>query len=132
MTRTTATSLAYITTVAAAAIAASLVSTSAYAESPTIDSTPFVSTKTRAEVQAELKTPYVGGNPWSTQYNFARSSDLTTQQVRSTYKMSRDEVHALTSEDSGSAYLAATPLKVKTSTSTMGGPGLDPSNQEAE
>ena len=129
MTRITATSLAYITTVAAAAIAASLVSTGAYAESPTIDSTPFVSSKTRAEVQAELKTPFIGGDPWSTQYTFARSSALTAEQVRGTYKMSRDEVNALTSEDSGSAYLAGLPLKVRTSTATMGGPGVDPANR---
>lgn len=132
MTRMTATSLAYITAVAAAAIAASLVSTSAYAESPTIDNTPFVSSRTRAEVQAELKTPFIGGDPWSSRYNmFARSSALTAEQVRSAYKMSRDEVNALTSEDSGSAFLARLPLKVKT-TAIMGGPGVDPSNRERD
>lgn len=132
MTRITATSIAYIATVAAAAIAASLVSAIAYAESPTIDSTPFVSTKTRAEVQAELKTPFIGGYPWSSQYNmFARSSTLTTDQVRSAYKMSREEANALTSEDSGSAFLARQPLTLKT-TAIMGGPGVDPSNRERE
>lgn len=132
MTRNTAASLAYVTTVAAAAIAASLVSTSAYAESPTIDSTPFVSTRTRAEVQAELKTPFIGGNPWSSRYDmFARSSALTTEQVRGAYKMSREEVNALTGEDSGSAFLARLPLTLKT-TAIMGGPGVDPSNRERD
>ena len=125
MTRNTATSLAYVTIVAAAAVAAALVSTSAYAESPTIDSTPFVSSKTRAQVQAELKTPFIGGDPWSMQYDvIGHNSALTTEQVRGAYKMSRDEVHALTAEDSGSAALVARPLRVK-STATMGGPAAD-------
>jgi hypothetical protein len=52
--------------------------------------------------------------------------------VRGAYKMSRDEVNALTSEDSGSAFLAGLPLKVRTATATMGGPGLDPSNRERD
>ena len=130
MTRKTAISLAYLTTVAAAAMAASLVSTRTYAESPTIDNTPFVSSRTRAEVQAELKTPFIGGDPWSSRYDmFARGSAVTTEQVRGAYKMSRDEVNALTSEDSGSAFLANLPLRHKT-TATMGGPGADPSNRE--
>jgi hypothetical protein len=134
MTRKNAISLAYATTFAAAAIAAALVSTSAYAESPTVDNTPFVSSKTRAEVQAELKTPFIGGDPWSSRYNmFARTStsSLTTEQVRGAYKMSRDEVNAFTAEDSGSAYLASMPLKFKT-TATMGGPGVEPSNHERD
>jgi hypothetical protein len=132
MTRNTAISLAYVITVAAAAVAASLVSTSAYAESPTIDNTPFVSSKTRGEVQAELKTPFIGGDPWSSRYDMiARSSVLSPEQVRGAYKMSRDEVNALTSEDSGSAFLARLPLKVRT-TATMGGPGVDPSNRERD
>lgn len=122
MTRTAA-SIAYATTVSAATVAVALVSAGAYAESPTIDSTPFVSTKTRAEVQAELKTPYIGGNPWSTRYDmFAQRGALTKEQVRGAYKMSREEVHALTAEDSGSAFLAAQqPAMVKTT--TLGGPG---------
>jgi uncharacterized protein DUF4148 len=132
MTRNTAISLAYVATVAAAAVAAALVSTSAYAESPTIDNTPFVSSKTRAEVQAELKAPFIGGDPWSSRYNmFARGGALTTEQVRGAYKMSRDEVNALTAEDSGSAFLARLPLTLKT-TAIMGGPGVDPSNRERD
>lgn len=132
MKRNTAASFAFATTVAAAAVAAALVSTSAYGETPTIDNTPFVSSKTRAEVIADLKTPFIGGYPWSSSYNmFSRSGTLTTEQVRGAYKMSREEVSALTAEDSGSAYLAGMPLKVKT-TATMGGPGVDPSNVERD
>jgi hypothetical protein len=130
MTRNTAASFVYATTIAAAAVAAALVSTSAYAESPTIDNASIVSSRTRAEVQAELKTPFIGGDPWSSRYNmFARSSDLSTEQVRGAYKMSREEVNALTSEDSGSASLARLPLTVKT-TAIMGGPGVDSSDSE--
>lgn len=125
MTRTAA-SIAYAAAVSAATVAVALVSAGAYAESPTIDTTPFVSTKTRAEVQAELKTPYIGGNPWSTRYDmFAQRGALTKEQVRGAYKMSREEVHALTAEDSGSAFLAAhQPAMVKTT--TLGGPGAAP------
>ena len=121
MTRKTAVSLAYLTTVAAAAIAASLVSFNTYAESPLIDSKPFVGSKTRAEVQAELKTPFVGGDPWALEYRMvAGSSALAPDHARGAYKMSRDEVNALTAEDSGSAYLARLPVTHKT-TAVMGG-----------
>jgi hypothetical protein len=126
MTRNTKASLVYATTIAAAAVAVMLVSTSAYAESPTIE-TPFVSSMTRAQVQAELKTPFIGGDPWAQGYNIVRTNTASTEQVRSAYKMSREEVNALTSEDSGSAYLGKLPLRVK-ATATMGGRGEDPSN----
>lgn len=131
MTRNTSASFAFAATAAAAALAAALVSTSAYGESPTIDNTPFVGSKTRAQVQAELKTPFIGGSPWASQYNmFTRGSTLTTEQVRGEYKMSREEVSALTAEDSGSAFLARS-LKGK-ATATMGAPGVDPSNVERD
>ena len=42
----------------------------AFADDITVDSTPFVSTATRAEVQAELNGfKQSGVNPWSRQYN---------------------------------------------------------------
>ncbi|MHB1122521.1 MAG: hypothetical protein ACYC0T_07330 [Ramlibacter sp.] len=41
--------------------------TTAFADDITIDTTPFVSTRTRAEVQAQLQQR--GPNVWSTQYN---------------------------------------------------------------
>lgn len=107
MTRNTAHSLAYLTSVAAAAIAASVVTSNAHAESPMTDNAPFASARTRADVQSELKLPFIGGNPWSMQYQLpARSSAVSREQVRGAYKMSREEVSALTSEDSGSAFLA--------------------------
>jgi hypothetical protein len=119
----------FITT---AAVAAAFVSSSAFAESPSIDSTIFASGKTRAAVQAELKSPYAAGNPWSSQYNmFGPRSAITSEQVRSTYKMSRGEVNALNAEDSGSAYFTSLPLQMKAS-ATMGGPPMDPSNLERD
>ena len=83
----------------------------AFAESPNagVVNDNFVSGKTRAEVQAELAAYKRSGvNPWSTQYNPLRAFQSTTtrEAVTAAYVNSRDEVHALTAEDSGSAYLA--------------------------
>lgn len=73
----------------------------------TIDTTPFVSSKTRAEVQAEVGQVR-GVSPWSMQYNplAGYKGDRTRADVTSEYIASRNQVAALTSEDSGSAYLA--------------------------
>lgn len=117
---------------AAAAVATVFVSSTVLAESPSIENPPFVGSKTRAEVQAEFKTSYPGGNPWSSQYNMnAPRSTLTSEQARSAYKMSRDEVNALNAEDSGSAYFSSMPLILKGS-ATMGAPALDSSNAERD
>jgi len=122
----------FTTTGALAVVATVFVSSSAFAESPTIDNAIFVSGTTRAAVQAELKTPYASGNPWSSQYNmFAQRTAITGEQVRSAYKMSREEVNALNAEDSGSAYFTSLPLRMKAS-AVMGGPPLDPSNLERD
>jgi hypothetical protein len=81
----------------------------AHAETPTIVKDDFVSTKTRAEVQADL-TAYkkAGVNPWSISYNPLRSFASTTQRadVTAAYIAARDEVAALNGEDSGAAYFA--------------------------
>ncbi|MDB5858183.1 MAG: hypothetical protein JWQ76_1872 [Ramlibacter sp.] len=83
----------------------------AFAESPNagVVNDNFTSSKTRAEVQADLAAyKQAGVNPWSTQYNPLRGfqSTRTRADVVADYLASRDEVHALTSEDSGSGYLA--------------------------
>ena len=75
----------------------------------TIDTTPFTSDRTRAEVQAELvQFKQSGVNPWSITYNPQRDfrSTKTRAQVTAEYQASRDQVAAFTREDSGSAYLA--------------------------
>lgn len=82
---------------------------SAFAESPLIANDAFNSTRTRAEVQAELASYRQGGvNPWSTTYNPLRSfrGTATREAVVAEYLASRGEVRALTGEDSGSHYLA--------------------------
>jgi hypothetical protein len=81
----------------------------AFAESPTIDNHVFTSSRTTAEVRAELDAyRQAGVNPWSMSYNPLRSfkSATTREAVVAEYLASRDEVGALNGEDSGSAYLA--------------------------
>jgi hypothetical protein len=81
----------------------------AFAETPTVDTTPFMSVKTRADVQADLAVYKAAGvNPWSTQYNPLKSfrSTASREQVVADYVADRDQVAATTGEDSGSAYLA--------------------------
>lgn len=83
--------------------------TSALADDITVDTTPFVSSRTRAEVQAELgQFQKAGVNPWSIQYNPLKNftSAKTRSQLQAEYMAQRDQVRALTGEDSGSAYLA--------------------------
>jgi hypothetical protein len=98
--------LAFSALVLAAAFAGS-----AFAETPNagVVNDNFVSSKSRAEVQADLAAyKQAGVNPWSIQYNPLRSFRSTTTRAEATadYLAARDQVNALNSEDSGSAYLA--------------------------
>lgn len=91
---------------------------SAFAESPNaVPGAPFVSTKTVAEVQAELAAyQRAGVNPWSASYNPLRSfrSTNTRDAVTADYIAAREQVHAVTGEDSGAEWLrtAARPAPV--------------------
>jgi vacuolar-type H+-ATPase catalytic subunit A/Vma1 len=90
-------------------IAAAAVAGNAFADDITLDNTPFVGSKTRAEVQAELaQFKRAGTSPWSTQYNQLAKFQSTKSraEVVAEFTAARDEVAALNSEDSGSAYLA--------------------------
>jgi len=104
--------IAYTGTVAAAALAAALTSTAALAESPTIDTTPFVSTLSRAEVRADLQRARgqvsAAGIEWDLQMNDRQPmmSGMSRAQVTAEYIAARDQVLALNSEDSGSRYFA--------------------------
>jgi hypothetical protein len=96
------------------AIAAAGITTNALADDITIDTNPFTSTATRAQVQAELKQFQAAGvNPWAQDYNQLADfhGSKTRAQVQAEYIASRDRVAAFTSEDSGSAYLAGTPVR---------------------
>jgi hypothetical protein len=95
--------------IALAAFAALAGSTAARADDITIDNTPFQSVRTRADVQGELAAYKKNGvNTYSISYNQLSKfkSDRTRDEVRAEYLADRAEVAALTSEDSGSAYLA--------------------------
>lgn len=92
--------------IAAIAIAtATLAATAAYADDITVDPTPFASSSTRAEVQAQLAQR--GPNVWASSYNqlAAFRSQRTRAEVRAEYLAARGQVEALTAEDSGSAFL---------------------------
>lgn len=98
------------TLISAAVVAVAALSGNAFAESPTVVKDNFVSTKSRAEVQADLAAyKQAGVNHWSTQYNPLRGfkSAKTRADVTAEYVASRDQVAALTGEDSGSAWLSA-------------------------
>jgi hypothetical protein len=117
MNRNLATVLTFVSTGAAALALAAIASGNAYADDITIDPTPFVSTRTRAEVQAELmgqgEALRMASSEWSTQMNTATlpQSTVTRAQVKAEYIASRREVNALNAEDSGSSYLASLPRR---------------------
>jgi hypothetical protein len=82
----------------------------AFADDPTVDSTPFTAVKSRADVQAELVQFRTGANPWSTRYDpFAALPAVKTRAaVQAERVAARDsgEIAAMTGEDSGSTWLA--------------------------
>jgi hypothetical protein len=97
-----------VKTLAALALAAASIG-NAFAESPTVPKDTFVSTKSRADVQAELVAyKQAGINPWSISYNPLAQfkSTASRQDVSAAYIESRDEVAALNGEDSGSTHFA--------------------------
>ena len=116
MNRNLASTLTITATAAAAFAMAAMASSNAYADDITVDNTPFVSSKTRAEVQAEVmgQAMSIASSEWATQMNEPRQtmSDLTRAQVTAEYLAARREVSALNAEDSGSFYFAAMPRRV--------------------
>jgi hypothetical protein len=111
MEQSTTSTLNFIATVAAATLAATLMSSNARAEGPIEDYRPAVSARSRAEVKAEMMmqrdqlTSYA--MEWAQQQPGALLvSGTTREQVRADYVASRETVRAMTAEDSGSAYLA--------------------------
>ena len=114
MNRNLASTLAFTGTAAAALVLAAMTG-AAYADDITVDPTPFVSTKSRAEVRAEVmgkaeELRIAHGE--SMEMNRAPfRSTLTRAQVREAYMAARGEVTAFNGEDSGSAYLASRPAR---------------------
>jgi hypothetical protein len=101
-----------------------IASTPAYADDITVEQSPFVSSRTREEVSADLKVPFRGGNPWSGAYNmFQGRSTAISEQVRGEYIMNRDRVNAFHGEDSGSVYIMkAQGSLAPSATGAMGAP----------
>jgi hypothetical protein len=116
MNRNLASTLTIVSTGAVAFALATMAPGAAYADDITIDNTPFVSTRTRAEVQAEVmgraEQLRMATSEWSTQQHQAfQPGGLTRAQVQAEYIASRPEANALNSEDSGSSYFAALPRR---------------------
>jgi hypothetical protein len=81
----------------------------AFADDITIDPNQFVSSRSRAEVIAELQQFQRGGvNPWADHHDQLQAfvSSKTRAQVTAEYLDARHEVAAMSGEDSGSIYLA--------------------------
>ena len=117
MNRNLASILSITTTTAAAILAfAAMTTGTAYADDITVDSTPFVSTKTRAEVQAEVmgqaEALRMASSEWTMNQAAHPDSGYTSAQAKAEYIASRNEVRALTAEDSGSSYLASLPRRM--------------------
>jgi len=109
--------------VAAAAAFAAFASTAAHADDITIDNTPFQSTRTRAEVQAELaQFKQSGVNPWANNYNQLAHfhSGKTRAEVQAEYRAERNQVAVMNAEDSGSAYLSQLAAVRKSDTTLAG------------
>ena len=126
MNRNFASAITLATTTAAAALLAAIGANSAYAETPTIDTTPFVSTRSRADVQAELmgnrQLLSAAASEWAMQHNEVSqlNSGYTAAQAKAQYRAARDEVSAMTSEDSGSSYFARHSVRAGGSTIVAG------------
>lgn len=96
--------LLLVASIAAASFAASAATPEA---TPGPDQAPQ-SSLSRAQVQSQLADFKASGvNPWATSYNPNASfrPALTRAQVTAEFLASRDQVAAMTGEDSGSAYL---------------------------
>ena len=117
MTRNLATTLTIVSTAAAALAFAAIASGTAYADDITIDPTPFVSSRTRAEVQSDVmgqgEELRIASSEWSLQLNAAvlPQSTVTREQVTAEYVATRREVNAFNAEDSGSSYMASLPRR---------------------
>jgi hypothetical protein len=99
-------------TVVAATLAAACMAGAAHAEYPSVDILNFVGTRTLAEVRGEVMNDRAlvstASNEWNTPRTQSQPMDhgLTRAEVRAGYLGARDEVRAMTAEDSGSSWQA--------------------------
>ena len=81
----------------------------AFADDITVEASPFVSSMSRAQVQADLQQARAAGvDPWAQNYDHLAGfrSERTRAEVTAEYTAERDYVAALNGEDSGSMVLA--------------------------
>lgn len=118
MNRHLASTLTVTTTAAAILAVAAIASGNAYADDITIDNTPFVGSRTRADVRAEVTGQSAGpsnsSSEWAMQMNQPARLDsgYTSDAAKAEYIAARDEVKALNAEDSGSSYFATLPRRM--------------------
>lgn len=117
--------IAAVGAIAAAAAAAMALPRTAFADDITIESKPFVSSRTRTEVQEELlgeaRQVRAGATEWAQQQGTVLKGQLTVPQVQADFFANRREVSALTAEDSGSSWFKMK-LLPGSGTRLMGGP----------
>jgi len=117
--------IAAVGAVAAAAAAAMVLPRTAFADDITIETRPFVSSRTRLEVRQELlgqaRQVSADATEWAQQQGTVLKGQVTAPEVRAAYLANRSEVSALTAEDSGSSWFKMKPLAA-TGTAVMGGP----------
>jgi hypothetical protein len=95
---------------AIALVLATAAAGNAFADDITVESTPFVSTMSRAQVQADMQQARAAGiDPWSQTYDQLAGfrSERTRAEVTAEYTAERASVSAFNGEDSGSVYLAS-------------------------
>lgn len=117
--------IAAVGAIAAAAAAAMALPRTAFADDITIETKPFVSSRTRGDVREELlgqaRLVRAGATEWSQQQGAVLKGQVTAPEVRADYLANRREVSALTAEDSGSTWFKMKP-RPGSGTATMGGP----------
>jgi len=108
-----ASALAFTGTVAAATLAAAVMTGNALAQGPIEGATPFTSAASRADVRADLMSQRsqvsdARGELAAVQAGAAQqtASGYSRAQARADYIAARDEVRAMTAEDGGSSHIA--------------------------
>ena len=112
MQERTPSNISFLASVAAAAMAAALMSGNARAEGPIEDIRPMTGALSRDAVKADTLAQRRSLTSFASEYlqqqpgEVQARSERTRQESRDEYIAARDEVRAMNAEDSGSGYLA--------------------------
>ena len=110
--------ISFLASVAAAAMAAALMSGNARAEGPIEDIRPITGAVSRDAVKAQtlaqrgLLTSFASEYAQQQPQEVQARSERTREEVRAEYLLARDAVRAMNAEDSGSGYLAQMNVRV--------------------